>query len=140
MSDDGELKISKLPTPTKPDLSEKTYVIKDENGDLIAGVIDNPNDLNDPLIGQKIKLEQIDYNDYGTVVEKWGDQSIKNQKMDEFVNTSYNQTQQEVISELAAFDRKESSELVEKLQTVFINKDWEAYDKLLIENGITVLY
>ncbi len=136
MSDDGELKISKLPTPTKPDLSEKTYVIKDENGDLIAGVIDNPNDPNDPLIGQKIKLEQIDYNDYGTVVEKWGDQSIKNQKMDEFVNTSYNQTQQEVISELAAFDRKESSELVEKLQTAFINKDWEAYDKLLIENGI----
>lgn len=136
MSDNSELKMSKLPTPMKPDISEKTYYVKDAEGDLVVGKIDNPNDPSDPLIGQKIKLEQIDYDDYGSVVKKWGNQEIKDKKMDEFVNTSYNQTQKEILSELAAFDKQDAQILIKKLDEAFINKDWETYDRLLIENGI----
>ena len=61
---------------------------------------------------------------------------IKDKKMDEFVNTSYNQTQKEILSELTAFDRKESEELVSKLQKAWMEQNWEEYDRIMIENGI----
>ena len=136
IDDDGELKVSKLPKPTKQDASEKVFHFVDNEGDDVTGYVTNPLNPDDPEIGKKIKLEQVDYNDYGMVVEKWGDQDIKDKKMDEFVNTSYNQTQKEILSELTAFDRKESEELVSKLQKAWMEQNWEEYDRIMIENGI----